>query len=172
MVETESVQIELRIPLFGSIKWTLVPSKIERKAAWEIYVELVTRISIVELKSGEGILREALQSLYSIFSSTREILRKCGPEVAKPRKKAKHTLGELAIIILNYQLRPLLAEWHSRLMEYEACRNDDVSIKEHEDAWEHNGELRDRLNETRLILIGYSNCLAKIAKVPPLYTSK
>ncbi|MHA1962686.1 MAG: hypothetical protein ACW99U_21050 [Candidatus Thorarchaeota archaeon] len=171
MFKAESVEVELDL-MFTKIKWTLVPGKIEVKAAWEIYVELVTRIAVVELKSGEGVLREALQSLYSIFQSTREILRMYGPDVARPWKKAQHTLGELAIIILNYQLRPLLSEWHPRLMEYESRRSDDVSVKEHEDAWEHNEELRDELNKTRLVLINYSNYLAKIARVLPLYTSR
>ncbi|MCK4456323.1 MAG: hypothetical protein KAW39_01135 [Thermoplasmata archaeon] len=172
MPKTESVEINLKIPLFGGVKWTWTPNDAEREAAWELYVELVTRISVVELKGGEGILREALGSLYSVFSTTRGILRSHGPEVAKPRKKKEHSLGELAIIILNYQLRPLLAEWHPRLMEYESKRSDDTSAKEHEDKWECNDELRERLDETRRILIAYSDCLARIANVEPLYEER
>ena len=172
MPKTESVEIGLKIPLFGGIKWAFKPNDAEREAAWELYVELVTRIAVVELKGGEGMLREALGSLYSIFSTTREILRNHGPRVAKPRKKREHSLGELAIIILNYQLRPLLAEWHPRLLEYESMRSDDTSTKEHEDRWKHNDELRDRLDETRRILIAYSDCLAEIANVEPLYEER
>ena len=43
----------------------------QRKAAWEIYVELVTRVTVVELKENEGIIREALNSFYSLFNTTR-----------------------------------------------------------------------------------------------------
>lgn len=38
-------------------------------------MELVTRIAVVPLGSGEGILREALTSLHQLFGVTREILR-------------------------------------------------------------------------------------------------
>lgn len=54
----------------------------ERDAAWELYVEVVTRIAVVELKPGEGSLREALSSLSSPFATTRDILRKYGQRLA------------------------------------------------------------------------------------------
>ncbi len=165
----KSIEVNLNIPLLGGIKGTWEPNREERKAAWELYVELITRISVVELESGEGILREALSSLYSLFGITREILRKYGTSVAKPRKENEYSFGELAIIILNYVLRPLLSKWHPLLHEYESERDKDISIKEHEDKWEKNSELRKELNETRDILIVYSNHLAKVAKVKPLY---
>ncbi len=49
--------------------------EIQKKAAWEMYVELATRITTAELQKGEGLLREALNSLYSIFATTRGILK-------------------------------------------------------------------------------------------------
>jgi len=171
MPKLKSIEVNLNIPLFGGIKGTWEPNDQERRAAWELYVELVTRISVVELKGGEGILREALNSLYSLFGITREILRKYGPDVAKPSKKNKYSFGQLSIIILNYQLRPLLSKWHPQLLEYESTKEKDVSIKEHEDKWEKNAELREELDETRKILINYADHLAKVANVEPLYTA-
>ena len=169
MPKLDSFEVNLNIPLLGGIKGTWKPNKEERKAAWELYVELITRISVVELGKGKGILREALNSLYSIFGTTREILRKYGPDVAKPKKANEYSFGELSIIILNYVLRPLLEKWHPLLQEYESKRKESVSIKEHEDKWKLNSELRIELNETRKILINYSIHLAKVAKVKPLY---
>ena len=98
----ESIEVTLNIPYLGGIRRTWLPNDAEKKAAWELYVELVTRISVVELKNGEGILREALNSLYSIFQTTREILRWYGADVAVPRKEGELSFGLLAIKILNY----------------------------------------------------------------------
>ncbi|RCV65836.1 hypothetical protein C5S53_01755 [Methanophagales archaeon] len=169
MPELKSIEVNLNIPLFGGIKGTWEPNDKEREAAWELYVELVTRISVVELKRGEGIVREALNSLYSLFGMTREILRKYGPDVAKPSKENEYSFGKLSFIILNYQLRPLLSKWHPLLQEYEAKKDKDISIKEHEDKWERISELREELDKTRKILIDYSKHLAKVASVVPLY---
>ncbi len=169
MVKLKSIEVYLNVPLLGGVKGTWVPSDDERLAAWELYIELVTRISVVKLETGQGILREALDSLYSLFATTRRVLRKHGPSVAVAKGKGDISLGELAIIILNYQLRPLLSEWHPRLQDYESKRGPEVSIGAHEDGWEHNSELRKRLDETREILIAYADLLAKAAKVPPLF---
>jgi hypothetical protein len=165
-LQSIKVGLDLKVLKVEGI-WT--PTEKEREAAWELYVELVTRISVVELKDKEGILREALNSLYSIFSITREILRKYGPDVAIPRGENEYSFGKLAIMILNYELRPLLTKWHPLLQEYEAKRKLEVSIKEHEDNWEMNVEMRKELNETRKVLIQYSNLLAKVANVEPFY---
>lgn len=165
----ESIQVSLNIPLFGSVKGTWKPNDLEKRAAWELYVELITRVSVIELKPEEGILREALESLYSFFQTTREILRKYGPDVAIPQNKGDLSFGKLAIIILNYQIRPVLSKWHTMLRDYEGKRKEGMSIKEHEEKWEHNTDLRNELNETRKILIEYSILLAKIANVEPLY---
>lgn len=45
-----------------------------RWAAWALYIELKTRITTQALNDDQGLLREALNSLYSLFGSTREIL--------------------------------------------------------------------------------------------------
>lgn len=61
---------------FLSIESTWEIAEIQKQAAWEMYVELATRITTSELQNREGLLREALTSLYSIFATTRGILRK------------------------------------------------------------------------------------------------
>ena len=94
-------------------KW--VPSEEERKAAWEMYVELITRIAVEELKPDEGLLREALDSLYSLFGTTRQILRQYGPSVAQLKGDGKLAFGYLAVAILNRVLRPVLASYISSL---------------------------------------------------------
>jgi len=171
-MKLDNVEVNLSLPGIGGVKGKWIPNDAERLAAWELYVELVTRISVVELKDKEGILREALNSLYSIFQITREILRKYGPEVAIPRQKDEYSFGKLAIMILNYQLRPFLTKWHPLLEEYESKRGPNISIKEYEDNWERNTKMRKELNSVRKTLIEYSILLAKVANVEPFFQTK
>lgn len=50
--------------------------------AWAFYVELTTRIAIQPLAPGHGLLREALNSLYTLFTEMRKILRDAGRAIA------------------------------------------------------------------------------------------
>jgi hypothetical protein len=78
VVKLKNVKVNLTLPLIGSVEGTWEPNETEKDAAWELYVELITRISVVELKPDEGLLREAMASLYSLFATTRGILKKYG----------------------------------------------------------------------------------------------
>ena len=163
----KSVQVGLNLH-FLQISGTWEPNDEERAAAWELYVELVTRISVVPLPAGQGLLREALSSLYSLFASTREILRKSGPEIAEPKKSGEYNFGYLAVAMLNYAIRPLLSRWHPALDEWEAQRPADRSRGEHERAWPQADELRRELDRTQETLTGYASLLATACGVPDL----
>ncbi|MBA7713949.1 hypothetical protein ES703_122960 [subsurface metagenome] len=169
MPELSSFKIALNNPYIGKVEGTWIPDKKERDAAWEMSIELVTRISMVELKPDEGLLREALSSLYTLFRTTREILRKYGPAVAKPKRKGNISFGYLAIIILNRAIRPVLAKWHPSLLDYESKRESSLSPLEHEKRWDKYEELRKELNGLRSVLIDYGDILSKVAKVPSLH---
>src|ERR1035438_3876391 len=94
--------VKISLPGFGGIEGSWAPDDRERDASWELYVELVTRIAVVELKPGEGSLREALASLYSLFATTRDILRKYGPVVGRPSGRSDISFGYIAVTVLNY----------------------------------------------------------------------
>ncbi len=55
----------------------------QQEAAWSLYVELVTRIAVQPLALDQGLVREAMNSLYSLFDTTREILKAAGPRVSE-----------------------------------------------------------------------------------------
>ena len=172
MTKLKDVQVSLKIPALGEVKGTWEPDEREQDASWEMYVELITRISIVELKPDEGILREALDSLYSLFNTTREILRKYGPSIAKAKGKGDFSFGYLAVAILNGELRPVLAKWHPLLLDYENRKASSISQLEHEKNWGKNNELRTVLNSVRNVLSDYADLLAKVAGVPKLTNKK
>jgi hypothetical protein len=110
-------KVSVSLPFgIGSAEWEA--DKTERRAAWSLYVELVTRIAVEPLEGEEGLLHEALNSLYSLFGTTREILKEAGPDVGASR----NSVGGIAIAVLNRGLRPFLTKWHPRLQVWEAKR--------------------------------------------------
>jgi len=165
----KEVRVSIHLP-FLKIEGAWRPDKSEREAAWEMYVELVTRISVVELKPDEGLVREALSSLYPLFGTTREILRKHGPSVAQPKGNGRISFGYLAVAIVNGALRPFLAKWHPLLLDHESTKDSTRSPLEHEQQWERHDELRQALSEVRAALAEYANSLAEVAGVPLLIT--
>lgn len=143
----------------GSVEWEADPT--ERRAAWSLYVELVTRIAVQPLEVDTGLLREALNSLYSLFGITREILKLAGPNVGASRE----SVGGIAIAVLNNGLRPFLAKWHPLLQTWEAQRPPHKSPKKHEQNWSEEPKLRAELESLRQDLEQYANALAVIAEV-------
>jgi len=143
----------------------------EQMAAWEMYVELVTRVSVQKLNPAEGILREALSSLHDLFPETRKILKKYGPSIAKPKGEGHLSFGALAVTVLNSALRPVLSKWHPLLDNHERTNKGRLSAADHESVWEHNEELRRVLGKLEETLRLYAHLLAEVAGVPPLWSS-
>jgi hypothetical protein len=123
-------------------------------------VELVTRIAVQPLAQDEGLYREVLNSLHSLFATTREIVKEAGPSVGASQK----SVGGLAIAVLNKGLRPFLAKWHPRLQDWEGKRSE-VSPKVHELNWSEVAIFQSELTELRENLIVYAKALAAIAGV-------
>lgn len=145
----------------------------QQSAAWEIYVELVTRVAVVELGDDQGTLREALSSLHTLFGTIRAILRRRGPAVARAPGEEPSEVSVLAMAILNDVLRPLLADWHPRLLAHESRCPSGLSATEHERAWARNDEMRQALGKARLRLGDHARLLAAAAGVPhPLVANR
>ena len=143
-------KVIVNIP-FGIGSFELAPDLTAQRAAWSLYVELVTRISVQHLKQEEGLAREALSSLYSLFSTTRQILKDAGPEIGI----SEDSVGGIAIAVLNRGLRPFLAKWHPRLQVWEA--------KHIEGVWPEEEELRGEIENLRGELKLYAEALEIIA---------
>lgn len=76
----------------------------DQDAAWELYVEMLTRIVTQPLPYDVGDDKTALDSVYSLFSITRRILRRRGRSTVK--------FSMIAIPVLNQVVRPFTAKWH------------------------------------------------------------
>ena len=75
-------------------------------AAWDMYVELLTRITTQPLEDGTGDEETALTSVFSLFAITREIL--------KTKGRQANNFTKVAIIVLNQVIRPFTAKWHKK----------------------------------------------------------
>lgn len=163
MAKLVNVRLDLNIPGIGGISGTWEPDESEVKAAWELYVEMVTRTPLGGLSSQEGSSREALDSIYSLFDTTRGILRDSGPGVARAKSGNKLSFGYLAISMLNRVLRPLLTEWHPKLGNWE---HDHPNL--HESEWQGRSDFQSALDEVRVQLRQYADLFAEVAEVPEL----
>jgi hypothetical protein len=144
------------------------PTQCERTAAWDMYVELITRIPVAYVKPGEGSLRIGLSSLYKLFDASREILRQYGPSVARPRDEGELSFSYLSIKVLDLVLRPFMMKWHPLLAEYESTRSRADSQLDHERKWERYRDLELAMKEVREALMQYARLLAMASEVPEL----
>ena len=78
----------------------------DQDAAWELYIEMLTRIVTQPLPSEAGDEHTALESVYSLFSTTREILRRRGRRTLQ--------FSKVAIPVLNQVVRPFTAQMAQR----------------------------------------------------------
>jgi hypothetical protein len=126
------------------------PSDADRALAWDLFVELQTRIATQELKDDEGVSKVALESIHHLFKATREFAHRHGVG-------SVHT-ATLINLFLNQKIRPFTSKWHL------------VSQKED---WEHKHhdpqpEFRQELRALKPILAELCRALAVIADVHPL----
>ncbi|WFF08056.1 toll/interleukin-1 receptor domain-containing protein [Micromonospora sp. WMMD1076] len=129
----------------------------ERAAAFDLQIELTTRIGVQLLGEHEGLLREALNSLHQLFDTTRATLRRHGPDAA-----AVHTI---AAELLNDVLRPFLVRWHTELSAYEEQRAASVGVWQHERQWPMAAQLRTELSALREPLTMVAQRLAGLSGV-------
>ena len=120
----------------------------DKDAAWELYIEMLTRIVTQPLPSEAGDEQTALDSVYSLFPTTREILRRRGRSTIQ--------FSKVAIPVLNQVVRPFTAEWHRK------------SIADAFDDHDQRAEFRDSLEALQVELRNYNRLLANIAGVEDL----
>lgn len=87
---------------FLEMEWK--PQDDDKAAAWELYIELLTRIATQPLDPEQGDEKTVLDSVYSLFSITRQVLKN------NTRNCTEFT--KIAIVVLNQVIRPFTAKWH------------------------------------------------------------
>ena len=120
----------------------------DQDAAWELYVQMLTRIVTQPLPADAGDEKTALDSVYSLFPTTREILQRHGRKTIQ--------FSKVAIPVLNQVVRPFTAKWHKEAL---ADAFDDAARR---------SEFRAELEALQEDLRNYNRLLADIAGVEDL----
>jgi hypothetical protein len=131
---------------FMEMEWS--PQDEDKEAAWEMYIELLTRITTQSLAAEDGDEKAALDSIYSLFPITREIIK----------RKGRHCIEftKIAVVVLNQIVRPFTAKWHKKSIN--GAFSDPKT----------NQEFRQELSALQQILVRYTQMLASMAEVEDL----
>jgi hypothetical protein len=121
---------------FLEMEWQ--PRDEDKSAAWDLYVELITRAATQHLDPEEGDEAAALASIHDLFDLTRETIKRNG----------RHCINftRIAVVVLNQKVRPFTAKWHPRILAHDL----DAAARQ-----QFRAELRalqtDLRNDTRLL---------------------
>lgn len=132
----------------GVLETEWQPQEKDREAAWELYIEMLTRIVTQPLPTEHGDEKTALDSVHALFGITREILKRKGRESVQ--------FSKIAVVVLNQVVRPFTAKWHRLVLA--GALNDEKGRK----------EFRNELAALQVVLRNYTKALADIAQVEDL----
>lgn len=118
----DMTSLRIKTP-FLEAEWK--PQDEDKSAAWELYVEMLTRIMTQPLDPEHGDERTTLESVYSLFPITRQVLKNNG--------RGCREFTKLAVVVLNQVVRPFTAKWHR------------LSLKDAFDSPEKRAEFRKEL---------------------------
>lgn len=133
---------------FLEMEW--MPQDEDKTAAWELYVELLTRIATQPLDETHGDEKTALDSVFSLFAITRQVLK------SNTRNCTEFT--KIAVVVLNQVIRPFTAKWHR--LSLQGAFADEEGRK----------QFRVELAQLQVVLKKYTKMLADMAGVEDLTT--
>ncbi len=141
----DMTSLKIKTP-FLEMDWA--PKDEDKEAAWEMYVELLTRVTTQSLPTEVGDEKAALASVYNLFPITRDVIKKNGRHCIEFTK--------IAVVVLNQIIRPFTTKWHKE------------SLNGAFDVPEKCAEFRSELKEIQVILTRYTQMLADMADVEDL----
>lgn len=141
----DMTSLKIKAP-FLEMEWN--PSEPDKVAAWQLYVELLTRITTQALAVKDGDEKTALDSVYSLFPTTRSIIKDNG--------RGCMEFTKIAVVVLNQKIRPFTAKWHRRSLSGDF---DDPAVCE---------QFRKELDGLQITLRKYTAMLSDMAGVEDL----
>lgn len=128
---------------FLEMEWK--PDDADKDAAWELYIELLTRITTQYLSPEHGDEKTALDSVHKIFELTRDIIKRKGRKCIN--------FAKIAIVVLNQVIRPFTARWHR------------LSLQGAFEKPEQCAHFREELSKLQAVLRTYTKMLGDMADV-------
>lgn len=138
----DMTSLKIKTP-FLDMEWK--PQDEDKNAAWELYIELLTRITTQPLAQTHGDEETALKSIYAIFPLTREVIKSNGRHCIEFTK--------IAIVVLNQVIRPFTAKWHKLSMNGAFSNPESCN------------DFRQDLKELQSVLIIYTKMLGDMAGI-------
>nr|WP_315232121.1 hypothetical protein [uncultured Albidiferax sp.] len=89
----------------GFLDAEFAPNDQDADAAWELYVELLTRAATQAVPLDSGDEASALASIHDLFAITRGIMK-------APGRRHADGFAKIAIVVLNQKVRPFTSKWH------------------------------------------------------------
>lgn len=139
-----AADLELKLDLPEDFKANWAPTTEDSQAAWELYNELRTRITVQPLHYMHGDEETALTSVADLFPTSRGLIHKYGSNARQ--------FATLTVFLLNHVVRPFTAEWHKRKLSGD-LKNEDARH-----------EFRGKLIELRPSLRQFTTMLGRIAE--------
>ena len=136
--------LKIKAP-FLEMQWE--PRDEDKTAAWELYIELITRVATQRMAPDEGDEAAALKSIYELFPLTRDTIKRNGRYCIN--------FTRIAVVVLNQKVRPLTSKWHPRTIAGALGETDKQAFR---------AELRDLQTDLR----NYTRLLADLADVEDL----
>lgn len=130
------------------LKLKIKATQNEKAAAWNLFIELSTRIATQQLADDCGVEERALKSLYEFFLKARSILVEQG--------RLAEGFALTTVYTLNHVLRPFLSKWH-RKHELQKCFDSENECK----------NFRSELKILQKELKALAFCLADAAGIDP-----
>ena len=141
----DMTSLKIKTP-FLEMDWK--PQDEDKSAAWDLYIELLTRITTQPLTEQDGDEATALTSVYSLFGLTRETIKANGRHCIEFTK--------IAVVVLNQIIRPFTAKWHKKSLEGAFSKPDECKI------------FRSELSALQTKLRTYTKMLADMSGVEDL----
>lgn len=155
---------DVNISLPSSIKLEFRAGEDDRKLAWEIFVQIRTRIAGSEFKVGEDSFIDTNKSLHDLFNCIREKIEKLPLKTI--RKDNDGNTVEFYLSILNDGIRPFLTKWHVPVTHFHSLEeNKGLSPIEIDRKFaNHNPTIFEDIKILNAKMKKYSLTLHKIAK--------
>lgn len=141
----DMTKLKIKTP-FLEAEWEVQEK--DKDAAWEMYIELLTRIATQPLPSEYGDEQTALESVYNLFGLTRATIKNHGRDCINFTK--------IAVVVLNQIVRPFTAKWHK--LSIASAFNDPQKCQ----------DFRKELEALQVDLRRYTKMLADMAGVEDL----
>ncbi|WFF08055.1 hypothetical protein O7622_05640 [Micromonospora sp. WMMD1076] len=149
--------IKVKVPQFGEASFVLQQDS--RMQAYRLYAELSTRVATTPLPQGTGLVSEAMASLHSLFTITREVIATAPPP---KRGHSGPTVLDLGLRMLNIELRPFLSYWRPRFVRWEKTQEKEKPV---EDEWPDNEVFRAELAALQPRMREFMYAFARLAEL-------